>query len=205
MKKVKATTTAVIALATAMFAGFWPTASAEPPGAAIAEAPATAANFTLPDQSGATHELHALPDAPAIVIATFASGDPLSQDTVDTLTTLRSVFGKATYFMLESSAKATPESVAKAASALKTDIPILVDSQQAVARDLGLTQTGEAVVIDPIGWKIAYRGPVSSLSAKDPQAHYLLFNAVVHVMGHRVVDEPRVEARGTPIAFVASN
>lgn len=204
MKGIKLKTAGVIALAAALTAGFLPSAFAGPPDSSI-EAPVVAANFTLQDATGATHELHALPDAPAIVIATYASGDPLSEDTVKTLDMIRAVFGKATYFMLSSGPDSTQEAVAKSASATPTNVPILLDRDQSVARNLGLTQTGEAVVIDPVGWKIAYRGPVSTLSAQDPQAHYVLFNAVVHVMGHRVVDEPRVQAKGTPIRFTSPN
>lgn len=198
MKGVNLKTAGVIALATALVTGFLPNAVAGPPDRGV-EAPAFATNFTLPDQAGAAHELYALPDAPAIVIATYANGDALSEDTVKTLDTIRAVFGKATYFMLSSDV-ATPQAAsAGSASAIPGAIPVLLDRDQTVAQSLGLTQTGEAVVIDPVGWKIAYRGPVSALSAKDPQAHYVLFNAVVHVMGHRVVDEPRVQAKGTPI------
>jgi hypothetical protein len=177
-------------------------ALAAPPPAG-SEATAKVENFTLTDQSGAAHELYALQDAPAIVIVPQVNGDPLSREAIKTLEGLKGIFGKAEYFALNSSAADTRTGIAAEAKAISTAIPILDDDQQLVAKNLGVTQTGEAFIIDPIGWKVVYRGPISAAAAEDPSAQYLLLNALAHVMGHRVIEEHRVAVKGTAINLSA--
>lgn len=196
-------TAAAIGLAAASMAAIWQPALAEPPQPGGASA--TVENFTLSDQSGTPHELHGLIDAPAIVIATQVNGDPLSREAVQSLEGIKAVFRKAEYFLLNSSPVDTRVTIAAEANALGSTIPFLDDEAQTVGRDLGFTQTGEAIIIDPAGWKIVYRGPVSALAAQDADARYLLFNAVVHAVGHRPIEEPRVAVKGTKLAGGARN
>lgn len=195
--------TTAIGLAAASMAAIWQPALAEPP--APGGPPATVGNFTLSDQSGTPHELHSLIDAPAIVIATQVNGDPLSREAVQSLEGIKAVFRQAEYFLLNSSSVDTRATIAAEASALGSTIPILDDEAQTVVRDLGFTQTGEAIIIDPAGWKIVYRGPVSALAAQDPDARYLLFNAVVHAVGHRPIEEPRVAVKGAKLDGAVHN
>lgn len=190
---------AITGLAATALLGFGPTAFAEPP----ATAPAHVANFTLVDQTGASHELYAAVDAPAIVIATQANGDQLSRENIKTIEGLKGVFGQATFLLLNASPTDTRSTIAAEAASLNTTLPILDDDQQNVAKSLGVTQTGEAIIIDPIGWKIVYRGPIDAAAAKDPNAQFLLFNALVYVMSHRSIEETVVGVKGTPISFPA--
>ena len=200
MKRTLKRTVLAIALATTGLAAIGPTALAEPPARAGATKPAVVENFTLTDQSGKSHELYSLLESPAIVIAAHVNGDPLSREAVKSLEALKPIFSKAEYFLLNSSPVDTRATIAEDAKAAGATIPILDDENQAIARSLGFTQTGEAIIIDPAGWKIVYRGPVSALAAKDPEAHYLLFNAVVHAVGHRPIEESEVAVKGTALA-----
>lgn len=188
------TTTPTIALAAAML-GLGQMAFADPP--------AKVENFALADQSGATHELYSHLDAPVIVIATQVNGDPLSHETAKTLENLKSIFKGAEYFLLNSSAADTRATIAAEASALGITIPVLDDDQQQVARNLGVTQTGEAYIIDPVGWKVLYHGPAHATAAKNPQEQFLLFNALVYAMSRRPMEQAAVEVSGTPIALAA--
>jgi hypothetical protein len=178
------------------------TALAEPPEATPASA--QVANFTLVDQAGTTQELYSHDKAPIIVIATQVNGDPISHEAINTLAYLKGIFGQADYFLLNSSSTDTKATIAAEASALNVAVPVLDDDHQVVARNLGVTQTGEAYVIDPIGWKILYHGPVNAAAAKDPSESFLLFNAMVYAMSHRQIDTPVVEVKGTPIALNAN-
>jgi AhpC/TSA family len=187
-------------LVAAAVLGFSSTAYAGPPADA-ARSPATVENFKLVDQLGASHELFAAADAPAIVIATQVNGDPLSREAIKTLENLKGMFGQAEYFLLNSSPTDTQGTIAAEATALHVKLPILDDDAQSVAKALGVTQTGEAFIIDPIGWKIVYHGPVNAAAAKDPDAQFLLFNAMVYVLSHRALDETDVAVKGTPIPF----
>lgn len=170
---------------------------------AFAEPPAKVENFTLVDQSGASHELYGKADAPAIVIATQVNGDPLSREAVKTLEDLKAMFGQAEYFLLNSSPDDTQATIAAEAAALKTRVPILDDAQQQVGASLGVSQTGEAYVIDPITWKVVFHGPVNAAAASDPDAQFVLFNALVYFLSHRPIDEAVVGVKGTPISLPA--
>lgn len=200
MRKPTRLTAMAISLAAAGMTAMWQMALAEPPAPAASGASAAVADFTLSDHAGKAHDLYTLVDAPAIIIATQVNGDPLSREAVKSLESVKAVFRQAEYFLLNSSPVDTRAEIAKEADALGTTIPILDDDTQTVMRNLGFTQTGEAIVIDPAGWKIVYRGPVSALAAQDPDARYLLFNAVVHAIGHRPIEEPNVAVKGAKLA-----
>ena len=189
---------AITGLAATALLGFGPSAYAEPP-----TAPATVGNFTLVDQAGASHELYSAANAPAIVIVTQVNGDPLSRESIKTLESLKAMFGSVDYLLLNSSPNDTRGTIAAEAAALNVSLPILDDDKQTVAESLGVTQTGEAFVIDPIGWKIVYHGPVNAAAAKDPSTQFVLFNAMVYVLSHRPLDETNVAVEGTPIPFPA--
>ncbi|MEQ1784329.1 MAG: redoxin domain-containing protein [Hyphomonadaceae bacterium] len=189
---------AITGLAATALLGFGPSADAEPPTAL-----ATVENFTLVDQSGASHELYGAANAPAIVIATQVNGDPLSRESIKTLESLKAMFGRVEYLLLNSSPTDTRGTIAAEAAALNVTLPILDDDKQTVAESLGVTQTGEAFVIDPIGWKIVYHGPVNAAAAKDPSTQFVLFNALVYVLSHRPLDEANVAVKGTPIPLPA--
>lgn len=187
-------TTAAIALAAATL-GLAQIAYADPP--------AKVDNFTLTDQSGAAHELYSHLDAPVIVIATQVNGDKLSQEAAKTLQDLKGVFKSAEYFLLNSSATDTRATIAAETSALGISIPVLDDEHQQVARNLGVTQTGEAYIIDPVGWKVLYHGPANTAAAKNPDEQFLLFNALVYAMSHRPMEHSAVDVSGTPISLAA--
>lgn len=191
---------AITGLAATALLGFGPAAFAEPPAVATAKVE----NFTLVDQAGASHELYKSVDAPAIVIATQVNGDPLSRESIKTLDSLKAMFGQAEYLLLNSSPTDTRSTIAAEAAALNVAMPILDDETQAVAKSLGVTQTGEAFIIDPIGWKIVYRGPINAAAAKDPDTQFLLFNAMVYFLSHRPLDETNVAVKGTPIPMLAT-
>jgi hypothetical protein len=191
----------IAGLAVTALLGFGPAAIAEPPS----DGAAGIANFTLVDQAGASHELYGVSDAPVIVIATQVNGDTLSRESIKTLEGLKGMFGQAKFFMLNSSPTDTRSTISAEAVALNVNVPILDDETQGVAKSLGATQTGEAFVIDPIGWKIVYHGPVNAAAAKDPNAQFLLFNAITYVLSHRPLDETDVAVKGTPISFPAQD
>jgi peroxiredoxin len=175
-------------------------AYAAPPSAADA---APVENFTLTDETGKVHTLHDLLDAPAIVIVPQVNGDKTSRETIEAVEGLKAIFSKAKFFALNSSPADTPASIAAEAKALHATMPFLDDDKQTVARNLGVAQTGEAFVINPIGWKVVYHGPVTEAAAADPTSDYLLLKALTHVMGHRVVEDADVEVKGTPIKLAA--
>jgi thiol-disulfide isomerase/thioredoxin len=129
---------------------------------ASASMPATIDNFMLPDETLMGHELHRLADAKAIVIITQANGCPISRSLAPAVRELKAKYeGKGVEFlMLNSALQDSREAVAKEAAEYNFGIPVLLDANQLVGEQLGVTRTGEFFVIDPKTWKVVFRGPL---------------------------------------------
>lgn len=137
-----------------------PVAAAE-----IASAPAPAAtidNFMLSDTDYMGHELYRMTDARAIVIVTTGNGCPIARNLAPQLKTLKARYGGqgVQFLLLNSNLQDGRDAIAREKEEFGIDIPILMDSNQLVGEQLGVTRTAEFFVIDPKTWKIAYRGPL---------------------------------------------
>jgi peroxiredoxin len=124
-------------------------------------------NFMLADQSGLGYELFYYKHAPAIVIMAGVPGEKTTDKAKAALKALKAQDeGKGVkIFVLDSTSRDSSDILN--ASGDFDGIPVLVDRMQMVGRSLGVKRTGEAYVIDPKTWTIAYHGPVdASLSAK---------------------------------------
>src|SRR6185503_5428600 len=53
------------------------------------------------------------------------------------------------------------EAVTAEANALNINMPVLMDDDQLVGEQLGVSKTSEVLVLDPKTWSIAYRGPLA--------------------------------------------
>lgn len=129
---------------------------------ASAPMPVTIDNFMLPDETLMGHELYRLADAKAIVIVTQANGCPISRTLAPHVRELKAKYeGQGVEFlMLNSALQDSREAIAKEAAEFNFGIPVLLDSNQLVGEQLGVTRTGEFFVIDPKTWKVTYRGPL---------------------------------------------
>jgi len=127
-----------------------------------ASAPATVDNFMLADQTLMGHELYRLADAKAIVVITQANGCPISRSLAPAVRELKAKYGAqgVEFLMLNSALQDSREAIAKEADEFDFGVPVLLDSNQLVGEQLGVTRTGEFYVIDPKTWKVAYRGPL---------------------------------------------
>ena len=175
--------------------------NAAPAPGPIIPVPAKADNFMLIDQTGFGHDLLNYREAPAIVIVAQANGDAVSRKAAKALQALQSMFGQVQFFMLNSSLKDTRETIAQEAKAQGIALPILDDNLQLVGESLGVTQTGEAFLIDPISMKIVYHGAIDADFARSKSDNYFLLNALVAQTSHRPIDVGSTPAKGTPISF----
>lgn len=155
-----------VVAAAAMGLGYVGLTGAGPSTAAAVEAevatPAKVDDFRLTDQNLESHQLYRLADASAIVIVTQQNGCPVCRNTAVSLKALKAAFaGKGVEFMmLNSTPQDSREEIAAEARTYGYDTPILMDSNQLVGEQLGVTRTAEAIIIDPKTWKVIYRGPI---------------------------------------------
>jgi len=131
--------------------------------------PVSVRDFMLADQNFLAHQLHRMRDDKAIVLITYAAGDPAIHADAATYMALKTAYaGKGVEFMaVDSHLGDRREQVIPDAKAAGLDMPILFDYEQLVGEALGVTRAAEVIVVDPRGWKIAYRGPVTGRGGQD--------------------------------------
>ncbi|HVI31936.1 redoxin family protein [Phenylobacterium sp.] len=124
--------------------------------------PAQVDNFMLSDADFMGHELYRMADAKAIVIVSHMNGCPIVRSMTPALKQLRDAYkDKGVEFLMLNSALQDNHAAVKAETAeFGLDIPVLMDSNQLVGEQLGVTRTAEVFVIDPKTWKVIYRGPL---------------------------------------------
>ncbi len=152
---------AVVALGFASLGGMAPTpVRADATPAVIL--PTHVDNFRLTDADLHSHELYRMADAKAVVIITQMDGCPVSRNTASSLKALQARYaGQGVEFMmLNSNPTDTHEEVVKEAKDYGFDMPVLMDHNQLVGEQLGVTRTAEAIILDPKTWTVIYRGPV---------------------------------------------
>ena len=137
-------------------------------------------NFMLLDHRGEAHELHYHSDAKAVVLFVQGNGCPVVRNALPDLKQVRERYaGEGVVFlMINSNLQDTRESVRAEAEEWGIDLPILIDETQLVGEGLSLTRTAEALVIDPDGWQLTYRGPINDRLSYERQLaeakeHYL--------------------------------
>jgi hypothetical protein len=165
---------------------------------AVAQAPAVQAvdDFRLPDQNYLSHQLYRKGDAKAVVLISYASGDATVKKEAAAYMALKAASPGAEVYMLDSRLGDKRETVVPEAKAAGLTLPILFDYEQLVGEQLGVTRTGEVIVINPKTWTVAYRGPVTG-PAGEPWAQ----DAVAAVSAGKPAPVATRVARGGTIAF----
>jgi peroxiredoxin len=156
---VVATLIAVTGLSYLGLSGAAPTLD-KAPGAVVL--PATVDDFRLTDQNLHSHELRWLADASAIVLITQENSCPVIRNTATAVKALQDGYASkgVEIMMLNSTPTDQRHAILTEAKAYGYDLPILMDSNQLVGEQLGVSRTAEVIVIDPKTWHIVYRGPI---------------------------------------------
>jgi len=181
-----------------------PTLTEAPPAVNL---PATVDDFRLTDQTLHSHELRQLADASAIVLITQENSCPVIRNTATAVKALQHDYASkgVEIFMLNSTPTDQREAIRAEAEAYGYDQPILMDSNQLVGEQLGVTRTAEAIVIDPKTWTIVYRGPIDDRVTYERQKagaeHTWAKDALDSLLAGRPVAVPRVEPVGCLIDF----
>jgi mono/diheme cytochrome c family protein len=119
----------------------------------------TVDNFALLDQKGKFHELYYLSDMKAVVLMTHDNECAAVPAAASTLEQVKSQYAAKGVEFLMLNVDDDRESVAAKLPASAT-IPVLVDEGKLIGEALEANRAGEVFVIDPKGWKLAYRGPL---------------------------------------------
>ena len=132
-------------------------AAADPVGG-----PVSVDNFRLSDQNLQAQELYRLKDAKAVVIITYGAGCPIVRNNAKAYAALKAAYAaKGVEFLaLDSNLQDKRDDVKLEAAEYGLDMPVMMDVNQLVGEQLGVTRTAEVIVIEPRTWKIVYRGPV---------------------------------------------
>jgi len=159
-------------------------------------------NFRLLDHTGASHELYYLSDAKAVVLMAFGNGCPIVRHALPGLRELRDRYRKqgVEFLLVDSNRHDDRVAITEEVNSFAIDFPILIDQAQLIGESLALSRTAEVLVIDPKGWKLAYRGPIDdrlSYGAQKPAAreHYLA-DALEAVLAGRTPATTRVDPVG---------
>lgn len=169
--------------------------------------PTTVDDFRLPDQDLHSHQLRLLGDASAVVLITQMNMCPVNRNTAAAVKDLQTAYaGKGIeFFMLNSTPSNKREEIVAEAKAYGYDMPILLDTNQLVGEQLGVTRTAEVIVIDPKTWKIVYRGPIDDKVTYERQKaaaeHTWAKDAIDAQLAGKPVAVARVEPVGCLIDF----
>jgi peroxiredoxin len=169
--------------------------------------PVTVDDFRLSDQKLHSHELRQLGDASAVVLITQANSCPVSRNTSAAVQALQDQYASkgVEFFMLNSTPTDKREAVIAEAKAYGYNVPILLDTNQLVGEQLGVTRTAEAIVIDPKTWKIVYRGPIDDRVTYERQKaaaeHTWAKDALDAQLAGKPVTVARQEAVGCLVDF----
>jgi len=180
-----------------------PTAAVE---TATAATPATIDNFMLADTDYMGHELYRS-DAKAIVIITQANNCPISRSLAPALKALKAKYAAqgVEFFLLNSAIQDSRDAIAKERDEYGFDMPILMDVNQLVGEQLGVTRTAEFFVVDPKTWKIVYRGPLDDRQTYGSQAgqanHAYAADAIEAVLAGRQAMAANRQSPGCLIDF----
>jgi mono/diheme cytochrome c family protein len=185
------------------FAGFVFVLVSALAGSALAVGPGERVdNFALLDHRGAFLELYYLSDAKAVVLMVHGNGCPIVRKALPELKAIRYAYRAlgVEFLLINSNLQDDRETIAREAAEFEIDLPILVDGTQLIGESMGFVRTADVFVIDPKGWKLAYRGPIDdrlAYGAQKPAAnHHFLADALDAVLAGKPVAVAKAEAVG---------
>ena len=119
-------------------------------------------NFELLDHAGTAHELYYFGDVSLVVLMSHSRRCADDRARVAALDSLGKRYrgDEVEFLVIDGSGGVdrTPEWTGDA------ETPILIDDAQIVTSSLGITETGEALVIVPESWRIVWRGALEGLA-----------------------------------------
>ncbi len=166
-------------------------------------------DFALLDHSGRFHRLYKYKNAKVIVLYSHKADCPMIYDGLKALQQLKQTYADkgVEFFSIDAGSMVNKANSRSMDSQANSTIAILNDNSQLVSAELGLSRSGEVVVLDTDTWHIRYRGPVDnrgSQQSQDSDIDHYLQDAIDAVLLDRRVAVPLVPADGCLIKFADS-
>ena len=155
-------------------------------------------DFRLTDHRGASHHLYYSSDMKAVVLMAQGNGCAPGRDAAVALEGLRAKYESqgVEFLLINSNLQNSREAIVQEAAQAGLKLPILVDETQLVGESLGLARNGEVLVVNPQGWKVAYKG-AASVDGKDH-----VVGALDALLSGSKVATPGTIATGCPIDLI---
>lgn len=181
----------------------------EPPATATPAAgkAATVDDFALLDHRGEFHQLSRHSDAQLIVLYVFSAGCPIVRQNASELEKLAAEYAAkgVRICALDPATQDDRAAVVEETKSLAFTLPVLLDETQLIAEGLGITRTGEALVVRTKDWTLAWRGPVDDrvgYGAQKPAAtRRYLAEALDAALAGQPVPADAPPAKGCAITF----
>ena len=171
----------------------------------------TMKDFELVDHMGVTHKLSEYEDRDFIVMYIHGSGCPIARLSVPTFLKVKEDYAPKNieFLMLNSFIQDDIPRIKKEAEEFKITFPILKDTDQSVARSLGVERTAEVFIVDPRTREVHFRGPIDDMLGYETQRvsanHTYLRDALDTVLaGGKVNMENIPDAKGCLVGFFYS-
>jgi len=161
------------------------------------------AGFEMVDQQGEIHKFEEYKSVDYLVMFVNGVGCPISRiSTIDYLTLSEHFAGENIQFlMFNSNIQDSPERIAKEVAEFKIPFPVLKDTNQAFAIELGVERTADVFVIDTETGQVVYRGPVNDKLGYETQrtsvTHEYLMDALHVILAGGIVNMDNIpESKG---------
>jgi peroxiredoxin len=176
------------------------------PAKATVALPATVDDFRLTDQDLHSHQLSLLSDASAVVLITQQNSCPVSRNIASSVKALQDHYASkgVEFMMLNSTPSDQRDDIVAEAKEYGYELPILMDTNQLVGEQLGVTRTAEVIVIDPKTWKIIYRGPIDDRVTYERQKAHADHTWAKDALDATLAGKPVAVSRMQPVGCLIS-
>jgi peroxiredoxin len=165
-------------------------------------------DFELSDQNGITHSLESFSDRDFIVLYVQGVGCPIARIATPSYRDVRAEFSEKNveFLMFNSNIQDNPARIAKEAKEFKIDFPILKDTNQELAKALGVERTAEVFIVNPTTKDVLYRGPINDQLGYETQrnhanSHFLKDSLNTVLQGGIVNIEDIPDSKGCLVAI----
>lgn len=165
-------------------------------------------DFELEDQNGNPHSLASYRNRDFIVFYVQGVGCPIARIATPSYREARAEFSdqNVEFLMFNSNIQDNPARIAKEAEEFKIDFPILKDTDQELAKALGVERTAEVFIINPKTKDVLYRGPINDQLGYETQrnhanSHFLKDSLNTVLQGGIVNIEDIPDSKGCLVAI----